>query len=489
MPTDSIFTLRVPLACVVLIVRIYAAEPAQDSNPIDPAALRELIPEKLREQRQPLADEQNAWVLWKQATEKYVRPSVEQDKAMMEALKDENVFPSGDNALALTEWFQKNEPALGLLDASLKYERAQFPIYDEKQPVPEFTGLRALARLKCLKAKQLAATGKFEQAVEEIAGTERLAELMLNGDGPVIHGLVGIAIDNLANGTAVWLARQNEITDSILQRLLNSLPQQANEGALAVNAYQAELSQLLIPLIFSFHAPTPEGVAEKIVNVFPFFGDNEPEYQKKLKALKKLIASHPQPLDINDTVKLTAGFLLRITHDCECPWVERDLELEKDIKALKHLSPSWIGVLGIINLQQSDTTENIDLDKWKKQWRSESNPVGKLLLGLCMPAFNGTSVAFRRMAATRAATATIIGLRLFLLRKGTLPENLDELVAQKILKAVPRDPFSNAAIRYSKEKQLVWSVGEDGVDNGGKASKDNEPGTDIVWPLRFPVNK
>jgi hypothetical protein len=80
-----------------------------------------------------------------------------------------------------------------------------------------------------------------------------------------------------------------------------------------------------------------------------------------------------------------------------------------------------------------------------------------------------------------------IRLRLYEKKYGQLPESLQSLVPE-FISAVPNDPFDDKPFRYSKEKKLVWSVGEDGIDNGGKAYRENvmyanEKGYDAVMPL------
>ena len=48
----------------------------------------------------------------------------------------------------------------------------------------------------------------------------------------------------------------------------------------------------------------------------------------------------------------------------------------------------------------------------------------------------------------------------------TLPDSLSALVP-KYIEAIPRDPFDGEPMRYSKEHGIVYSVGNDFVDNGG----------------------
>jgi hypothetical protein len=67
-----------------------------------------------------------------------------------------------------------------------------------------------------------------------------------------------------------------------------------------------------------------------------------------------------------------------------------------------------------------------------------------------------------------AALRLKIALRLYEQKHGQLPDDLGALVPE-FIKAMPIDPFSAKPYRYSKAKKLIWSVGPDGVDNDGNS--------------------
>jgi len=73
-----------------------------------------------------------------------------------------------------------------------------------------------------------------------------------------------------------------------------------------------------------------------------------------------------------------------------------------------------------------------------------------------------------------ALLKTRLALRAYYLERGSYPKSLDTLVQAEYLKAVPGDLFSptRAPLRYqpSGETFWLWSVGPDGVDDGGRAS-------------------
>ncbi len=90
---------------------------------------------------------------------------------------------------------------------------------------------------------------------------------------------------------------------------------------------------------------------------------------------------------------------------------------------------------------------------------------------------------------------TAIALKRYQLKYGNYPTDLDQLV-QAFLPAVPLDPIDGQSLRYRLKSDgtfLLYSIGEDGKDDGGNPSF--EPGVkssnfywednmalDWVWP-------
>ncbi len=102
-----------------------------------------------------------------------------------------------------------------------------------------------------------------------------------------------------------------------------------------------------------------------------------------------------------------------------------------------------------------------------------------------------TQVAVRN-ETQRRLTIVAISLRRFELRNHHLPANLQELTPE-FLAAIPIDPMSGQPLRYRLNADgtfVLYSVGEDGHDDGGDATPpkpisqfDLWSGRDAVWPL------
>jgi len=64
------------------------------------------------------------------------------------------------------------------------------------------------------------------------------------------------------------------------------------------------------------------------------------------------------------------------------------------------------------------------------------------------------------------------------MKTGELPGTLDALVPDYIDK-IPSDDFDGEPMRYSAEKKIIYSVGEDLNDDGGGEEKD------IIFEIKF----
>lgn len=85
--------------------------------------------------------------------------------------------------------------------------------------------------------------------------------------------------------------------------------------------------------------------------------------------------------------------------------------------------------------------------------------------------------------ALNSVTQTLITLKEFSQDNGALPVALTQLVPT-YLPAVPLDPYDGKAIKYSAEKKIIYSIGNDHVDNGGSTGDDWQKMADPTFPIQ-----
>jgi hypothetical protein len=112
------------------------------------------------------------------------------------------------------------------------------------------------------------------------------------------------------------------------------------------------------------------------------------------------------------------------------------------------------------------------------------------MLRLWVPACGKLAWADVRTKAQLRAAMVGVAAERFRMTKGRWPKDLAELIPS-YLEAIPLDPFDGQPLRLrqSEGRFVVYSVGMDGIDNGGQLD-DNplQPASDIGFRL-FDVDK
>ncbi len=111
------------------------------------------------------------------------------------------------------------------------------------------------------------------------------------------------------------------------------------------------------------------------------------------------------------------------------------------------------------------------------------NGLGDIVLKVLIPTFSSVNRLKCEENVALAATRLILAIRAFELTNGRLPDALDDLVPE-FIHAVPADDFDGKPMRWSKEKRIVYSVGEDLADDGGhEGTAAHERSKDLVYHL------
>ena len=77
-----------------------------------------------------------------------------------------------------------------------------------------------------------------------------------------------------------------------------------------------------------------------------------------------------------------------------------------------------------------------------------------------------------------SATQLLVALRAHQLNHGALPRSIEPLIPD-YLPSTPTDDFDGRPLRYSPERKMVYSVGQNLIDEGGNRDKD------VVFNIAF----
>lgn len=125
------------------------------------------------------------------------------------------------------------------------------------------------------------------------------------------------------------------------------------------------------------------------------------------------------------------------------------------------------------------------------------NLIGRLLSSILLPAVHALIEKVDMIEARCGTTRLALGMKAYYLDHGELPTQLENLLPDYI-GSIPSDPFDGAPLRYDKEQAILYSVGNDFVDDGGSEYPfafqlgENDAGdeaendeTEPTFPLRF----
>jgi hypothetical protein len=165
------------------------------------------VPAEVVYRRQPVADSENALQLWRAALERFSKGPADSE------LWREAVFTAaegrGGDATAsvaedptLRDLVERNQEASQLLAEGAARPRLQFPpleTADELDAESDFVlRLGELARLPLIRAKYFTARGDAAAAAEELLVALRVGEMICQGEGQVLHYLIGLWIRSAA---------------------------------------------------------------------------------------------------------------------------------------------------------------------------------------------------------------------------------------------------------------------------------------------------
>lgn len=94
------------------------------------------------------------------------------------------------------------------------------------------------------------------------------------------------------------------------------------------------------------------------------------------------------------------------------------------------------------------------------------NPVGRGFAGMAASQLERFDVKRCQLETRIALVRAQIALRAYGQANGALPVSLAALVPD-YLESIPVDRFGGAPLRYSRERAIVYSIGDDGIDAGG----------------------
>ena len=312
--------------------------------------------------------------------------------------------------------------------------------------------------------------GDANAAAPEITDTIALGRMLQEGEGDLIHYLVGVAIECIGMRSARGLAQQPDASPELVSLLLGAIRPAgaANEG----------LAQAL-RVSFEAHVLTIiSRIDEKDPDLAGALAQMKTTDSTVFSSLETLLAGLPRPFDRAETVRLAGKSFQAHVRSTARPWNKRDETADRDLRVVREtLQPLALAY------HRGREVSAQELETAVKALSEAPNPLGRVLVALVVPSLGRISEQSFRLRTLCEITRAFLALRVYALRHGEYPDSLGALVKEKILPAVPTDMFADKPVRYDLKRRRLWSVGPDAVDDGGTDAPEDWEGKDYVLEL------
>ncbi len=440
------------------------------------------IPADLYFEFQSVRPEDNAIINWRRAAEVEVPLDAKLTQIVEFCWTPGARRPSNEDLDTLRSWVRRDREALDLFDGSLTKSKAQWPEQNPQNTEPELRAMYHLSRARLLEADSLAEEKKFSEAVDSLKKSLKLADLGINGNASDLQYLLSVRIRSLVQGGMVRLAADPGLSMPLLGRLLKDLPRLDSES----NAYSKVLRVDFTRYVQ--HAADVHKLAESWAKI-PETNDALLYYPEDLRRPFKilvdplLVAAHPKPFDeigaLNDDIRFKRIFRT----NCILAWSNRNDSVDRECAAVTQSLREEIKPLMDLVKDEPLPLSKRAAERARAAYLQIENPIGRIFETSILVHIASDAKVFQ-CRTEREAGRAIIGLLIFERQKGKLPAKLSDLVEANILDSIPFDLFANAPLSYSRDRRIVWSVGEDGVDDGGEGADGLRwRSGDAVWKI------
>ncbi len=389
--------------------------------------------------------EQNAAWVYIEAANAYVDLPEELAPAFNQSLKSS--WPADDAKLRAYLDLPGNKRCVRLAHKAAAMKHHQMPCFGDAKSsaismmLPNLSYMRFVAKLLVVDAKRLAADGKHDEALDSCITVMRAGSHV--GDGvTIIQNLVGIAIWRLGSECVLDMVLRGSLSSKQLRKVLvlyNGLADRVPSVQRAIaseRVFALSFVDELCSRPFRLHSNWCG-----LLGVASIFGE-------------------PPGVDVNPMPDDGWGKLeLRIG------------QLMIPDRAIKRHMAGFYDKLDEMASGSVHPYRKVELDE--EHYVFNEIPHWDVIARLLLPSLS-RAVQIGTLVRTDLAIArTSIALRLYMLEhEGEIPESL-QAVVDDLPDDVALDPFSGHMLGYipSEYSWLLYSVGPDGVDDGGKKGK------------------
>jgi hypothetical protein len=373
---------------------------------------------RLQLQLEEIAEADNGFLLMEDAVRNLDLPR--DDEFLVSDFLDSTVEAGDGNKVA--EVIGRNRKAIDLFLQSGTRKAFRVPeiktVDDDTEYLHDW---RNLTRLATADAKLAFIAGDEEKAFQLALAILTVGTAAENCGGGVIHYLVAVAVKGMAVRQLEWMCRRTTLGGEALTKYAGELDRHYCNRAAVQNALRGEFA-VCVNTIDATVKGAP-GIAV------------DPELADNLSKARRVPGFYRAQATRNRFIEY---------FDSQITWVERP--------ATERPAPPVV---------KTD----------KRSMVATRNVFGEILFGMLAPALDMFVSRPDQFDNDLGCLQVLMAGKALKLDTGAFPKSLDDLVPGKI-KAVPIDWHDGKPLRYNPESTAVYSVGENGVDDGGPTEMD-----------------
>lgn len=338
------------------------------------------------------------------------------------------------NIKSATLFLENNKEFFNYFDKCLTFNMFQDPAYSNVEDFwitsvlvsrPEITWS---IRLVLIKARHLFEQGEEEQAFNEVFKVIKIAHIIENSQGSLIQYLIGLYNKERALKQLREMLPDTKLSSALLISYAKSLDEFKDSREGLTKGIKLECMTII-----NTKLKVLDGIATE--EELEYLGINN-----EIDRVKRRIGYFYKP---NKTKRImTDIFRLQIANTT--------VDYFKDFQA-EYFTLNY---------------DEIRIPTSKIKMLFTENILGRFFLNISLVDFPYASKKRFLESFSVMGTQTLFAIKSYWQDNHIRPSSLEELVPE-YLREVPLDPFDGQPIRYSLEKAIIYSVGDDLIDNGG----------------------
>jgi hypothetical protein len=367
-------------------------------------------------------------------------------------------------------WLKANEKPLRLVSAATKRPEYYNPLVTSDKSgllgarIPSVQTCRASTSAFAARAMLRIEERNFEGAWQDLLACHRLGRLLGRG-ATLIELLVGIAADAIASKADVAFVERAPLTSKQLLACLQDLRILPPMPALADKIDLLERYWLLEAILLAArHGP------EYLETLSGGIGPPSREQHLGRRLFTRSIDWDPALRNANRWIDRCVASLRLPDRSAR---LNEMAEFSRDWQTLKS------------EVAAMDWAQKLVMGPERR-----GEMIGNVLIGLMLPSFEKVHSAAERCEQTQRNLRIAFALAASQRDHGRYPAKLDEL-APRYLEKIPDDLFAGGPLKYQPTDNgfMLYSVGVNGTDDGGRGYDDDPPGDDLCIRIPTPAPK